>query len=401
MTEREAFKGKPYAGNLHAWLKTIIAAAVLSSSALCAQADTYPDPKVDGLVWNYTVINGTNVRLTGVNNKNLSSDAADMPWTMTVGDVTYTVVEVGDQAFKDWKKLTGTLTVPDSVTTISRYGFRNCTSLNKVLLADSVTTLGEGVFWEDSFTTYVIPRTVTSIGNNMFRDCKALVSAWIPGPATVSSGTQSYASVNGGGMFCGASSLKLVLFGPNVKATNNELYLNNANGCKVFLPNNADWKGGNLNVFTDKNNEVIYYGEGANLDLDVDEGAKTITAVPTDQANLVKVLEAAPLLKSSFGWNTRITVTNAIELAAGSITSEMLAGLPVTFNSLMFKVNTQAQLRTVLDAFPASVPLAIDPSDAKEKLTIDQGREVYVRLSADGRNGRYTPMVNGLMIVFR
>ena len=44
--------------------------------------------------------------------------------------------------------------------------------------------------------------------------------------------------------------------------------------------------------------------------------------------------------------------------------------------------------------------LAIDPSDATEVLTMPQDRVVYVRLSGEGRNGKYTPKINGLVITF-
>ena len=69
---------------------------------------------------------------------------------------------------------------------------------------------------------------------------------------------------------------------------------------------------------------------------------------------------------------------------------------------LTFKVNTQAQLDSVLAAVPASshTILAIDASDSEVELTVPQGREVYVRLSGEGRNGKYTPKINGLLISF-
>ena len=44
--------------------------------------------------------------------------------------------------------------------------------------------------------------------------------------------------------------------------------------------------------------------------------------------------------------------------------------------------------------------LAIDASDAREELILPQGREIYVRVSAKGRQGKYTPKINGLMITF-
>ena len=71
-----------------------------------------------------------------------------------------------------------------------------------------------------------------------------------------------------------------------------------------------------------------------------------------------------------------------------------------TFNSLVLKVTTKEQLTGILPVIPDSVPLAIDASDAKVELTLPQGREIYVRVSAEGRQGKYTPKVNALMITF-
>jgi hypothetical protein len=94
--------------------------------------------------------------------------------------------------------------------------------------------------------------------------------------------------------------------------------------------------------------------------------------------------------------DTRINVTNALEIAAGSITAADLAG--VTFTSLIFAVKTQAQLNTVLAAVPAETPLAIDPEGATENLkiinTVD--RKVYVMLP---KNGSYKVREDGLVIV--
>ena len=60
------------------------------------------------------------------------------------------------------------------------------------------------------------------------------------------------------------------------------------------------------------------------------------------------------------------------------------------------------QRNALLAAVPASTYplLAIDASDAREELILPQGREVYVRVSGDGKQGRYRPKVNGLIISF-
>ena len=45
--------------------------------------------------------------------------------------------------------------------------------------------------------------------------------------------------------------------------------------------------------------------------------------------------------------------------------------------------------------------LAIDASDAKTVLTVPQGRKVYALISDEGRQGQYTPKINGLIISFK
>ena len=38
--------------------------------------------------------------------------------------------------------------------------------------------------------------------------------------------------------------------------------------------------------------------------------------------------------------------------------------------------------------------------DSKSELIVPQGREVWARLSAEGRQGKYTPKITGLVISF-
>ena len=102
-------------------------------------------------------------------------------------------------------------------------------------------------------------------------------------------------------------------------------------------------------------------------------------------------------MKNVFGMDMRINVTNAIEIAAGSVSAKDLAG--VTFDSLTFSVKTQAQLDTVLAAVPAETPLAIDPEGATENLMVStENRKIYVMLP---KNGTYKVRVGGLMIIVR
>ena len=173
------------------------------------------------------------------------------------------------------------------------------------------------------------------------------------------------------------------------------------NGCSIFVPTGSNW---DTESDTEKglaayeaDNTIFYYGAGRELDMSFDNDNKTVTATPATAHALTNVLAAASTVKNVFGMDMRINVTNAIEIAAGSVSAKDLAG--VTFDSLTFAVKTQAQLDTVLAAVPAETPLAIDPEGATENLMVStENRKIYVMLP---KNGTYKVRVGGLMIIVR
>ena len=406
-------------------LMMIGAAAV----AVGANADTYKDK--DDIEWTFTA-SGSNATLGNGTDPciatSTSVDAANIPWTFTKDGVNYTVTALAAGAFQNCIGLTGTLSIPDTVTSmsgnntfngctgitaISSFGngqtvnmgqstFRNCSGLTGVLVVpDSFNRVFGNFAFDncDGLTGVIVGNGTTQVPRYFASNCDKLKGLYVKGRSGNNFTTvfQPYACYN-------STSLKVVLYGWNTSLSQNSApaaaMFGNVSGCKVFVPANGKWE---TVYFGGTNTDPIYYGANTNLNIAVDEANNAITFTPTDERALVKSLEAAPLFKDAFGWNAKINITNTIEVAEGAITSEMLNA--VEFNTLLltFAVKTQAQLDDILKKFPASTypMLAIDvkPSGSgkTEALTLPNDRELWVHLPGDGK---FTPKYNGLIISF-
>jgi hypothetical protein len=76
-------------------------------------------------------------------------------------------------------------TIPNSVTRIGEYTFRECANLASVTIPESVTKIGDGAFYDcESLTSITIPNSVTSIGVHAFSECSSLTSITIPNGLT-------------------------------------------------------------------------------------------------------------------------------------------------------------------------------------------------------------------------
>ena len=94
----------------------------------------------------------------------------------------YTVVD--SDSFSYCSGLTS-VTIGNSVTSISDHVFFGCRSLSSVTIPNSVTSIGNDVFHGCiRLTSVTIPDSVTSIGYSAFWDCSRLTSITIPGSVT-------------------------------------------------------------------------------------------------------------------------------------------------------------------------------------------------------------------------
>ncbi|MFA5675686.1 MAG: leucine-rich repeat protein [Christensenellales bacterium] len=94
------------------------------------------------------------------------------------------VTSIGDKAFYYCRSLTS-VTIPNSVTSIGDYAFYVCSSLTNVTIPSSVTSIGTWAFSNcGSLTSITIPSSVTSIGTWTFSGCGSLTSITIPSSVT-------------------------------------------------------------------------------------------------------------------------------------------------------------------------------------------------------------------------
>ena len=114
-----------------------------------------------------------------------------------MGSVTIpnSVTSIGDYAFADCRCLTS-ITIPNSVLSIGEKAFRGCVGeliintnalglyggwFTKLTIGDSVTSIGNDAFSGcSSLESVTIPSSVTSIGYRAFAECRCLTSITIP-----------------------------------------------------------------------------------------------------------------------------------------------------------------------------------------------------------------------------
>lgn len=94
-------------------------------------------------------------------------------------------VEIGSSAFVYCISLTS-ITIPDSVTSISTYAFQYCYSLSSITIPNGMAVIDNGLFSScNSLSSATIPNGVTSIGNGgVFSSCSFPINVTIPDSVT-------------------------------------------------------------------------------------------------------------------------------------------------------------------------------------------------------------------------
>lgn len=103
------------------------------------------------------------------------------------------ILEIKNGFLRGAAKNTRSMKIPNSVITIGRFAFDDCTNLTSVVIPDSVTSIGDGAFYNcTNLTSIVISDSVTSIGYQAFCNCPRLTIY-----GTKGSYAETYANKNG------------------------------------------------------------------------------------------------------------------------------------------------------------------------------------------------------------
>ena len=146
----------------------------------------------DNLQW--TLDNEGTLTITGTG---CMSDYSfkESPWGLYIENIKSVIIEdgvtsIGKYTFKGCISLENII-IPNSVTSIENDAFRECTALQTITLSDFVTSIGYSAFEScSSLTSITIPNSVTSIGQRAFIGCSSLESI------TVSEENPKYHSEN-------------------------------------------------------------------------------------------------------------------------------------------------------------------------------------------------------------
>lgn len=147
--------------------------------------------EVDGI--SYNILNTTDVEVTS--KTNCYDGNIIIPSTVDYMSNTYNVTAIGYEAFNNCDITE--ITLPNSLTKIEDYAFRDCRDMKAINIPDSVTSIGFGAFLYCTIMESVnIPEGITTIDRFTFGYCIALKSISIPESVT-SIGTYAFSNCSG------------------------------------------------------------------------------------------------------------------------------------------------------------------------------------------------------------
>jgi hypothetical protein len=245
-------------------MKKIYLLFLLALLPLVASADAV---EVDGICYNL-IPKGNAAEVTS----NFYSGDVIIPEQFIYDDINYTVISIGAHAFENCNSLTS-ITIPNSIKSISEYAFYKCANLSAVKIYDltawcnidfkgfaasplyyahhlyvndeeivdliipsKVTTINKEAFKGcTSITSVTIPNSVTNIGYESFLDCSSLTSA------TIGDNKNDVAStIIGDRAFYNCGGLESVTIGNNVKQIESNAFEYCTSLASITIPNSVE-----------------------------------------------------------------------------------------------------------------------------------------------------------------
>lgn len=141
---------------------------------------------------------------------------------------------IGNNCF-EWCPCLEEITIPNTVTSLGTSVFSNSSNLKRVTLPNTITSLPNGTFNACySLESVTIPATVTSIGSNAFKYCTSLITITIPsGVTTIGNDAIRYC--------LGLESITVLATVPPTWGNGNsiESLLKNKTNFKIYVPSGS------------------------------------------------------------------------------------------------------------------------------------------------------------------
>jgi hypothetical protein len=186
--------------------------------------------------------------------------------SFTVSD---SVTSIGKMAFVDCSNLTS-ITIPGSVISIGGVAFRDCTSLTSVTIPDSVTSIGDTMFCNcTGLTSVTLGSGITSISQSMFSGCTSLTSITIPNSVT----SIDYAA------FYDCTGLTSITLGSGVISISEDAFRNCSKLTDLYVTDIAAWCNISFdNTYANPKRYAknLYLNGQLITELDIPEGVTTI-----------------------------------------------------------------------------------------------------------------------------
>ncbi len=159
-------------------IKKIVLLAVVLLTA--GHVSAY-DFGVDGIYYNVVSLPDLTAEITYESSNTPYSFAKfSIPAKVTFMGRTFTIVKIGERAFKNCRNLTS-VTIPESVNEIGNSAFYGCSSFVSVTIPESVNEIGDSTFYGcSSLVSITIPENVNKIRGYAFFGCSSLSSIAIP-----------------------------------------------------------------------------------------------------------------------------------------------------------------------------------------------------------------------------